>query len=327
MKQVMAMCFDEINTGVIDDEIKSFYDRQFEVWPELRERYIKLGGTKRRLLISSPFNVIAQFNPARKVSTCAKIDEKSIGERPCFLCNSNRPNQQIIGSAIPDFDILVNPFPILPVHFTIASKGHKPQNRMPIEACVEFVERYPSLVAFYNGANAGASAPDHLHFQAVLKSELPLLCFVEEHHPYDCPGVMLSTYMSTELPISFWSFVIRPDDTGLAILKVIPHLGGYGDDKSHCNPNMSNTFLYKDSNGVLRAIVFPRKKHRPDCYFADNAEERLTVSPGALDMAGIVVLPIDSDFDKITESDIRNIYSQTGLTSDEFIAHSRNIGF
>ena len=89
----------------------------------LSKRFEELKGVQTREVGSA----LAQFNPARLVSTGAKIDKATLAKRPCFLCEKNRPSEQIVLSFGEGFDILVNPFPILPVHFTIPSRHHQLQ--------------------------------------------------------------------------------------------------------------------------------------------------------------------------------------------------------
>ncbi|MDE5552502.1 MAG: DUF4922 domain-containing protein, partial [Muribaculaceae bacterium] len=154
---------------------------QLKVWPLAAANYSALASSERRRFKIGSLEGAFQCNPARIVSTGASVDKSAIAERPCFLCEANRPDEQyalsfsVAGGG--EWDILVNPYPILPWHFTVASKSHIPQKGIPLDMIV-LAERLPGAVMFYNGARAGASAPDHLHFQMVLKSELPLINYL-----------------------------------------------------------------------------------------------------------------------------------------------------
>lgn len=297
----------------MNEAISELYDAQFAAMPQMRDNYTALGQTERRVFNMGDLNVAVQFNPARVRSTAAKVSKEDIEARPCFLCRKNRPEKQLIGTTIPDWDILINPYPILPVHFTVASKEHTPQSGAPLEM-VDMVNTLPDLCTFYNGANAGASAPDHLHFQAVLRSELPLLAEVEKRHTTDMPRAVKSTALGN-FPMKFMSFIVPPDFSGMQMLAMLPTLGGLSDD-AETRRGLVNLLMWKDASGWLRVIVIPRRRHRPDCYFAEG-EEKMLVSPGALDMAGIIVTPRREDFDRITPEQIEEIYRQTGLTEAE----------
>lgn len=144
-------------------EIEEFLERQMAVWPEVAARFeaLRLVETKR------VGDYCVQFNPARVVSTAAKVDAASIAARRCFLCGANRPPQQL-ALEWEDMEILVNPFPIFPGHLTIAAKAHTPQTMLGRTDQMRRLSReLPGYTIFFNGARAGASAPDHMHFQAV----------------------------------------------------------------------------------------------------------------------------------------------------------------
>lgn len=144
-------------------DLNSFFERQFQLWPEVALRFSALENVE----IKEVGGYRVQFNPARAVSTAAKVDSASIAARPCFLCDCNRPKEQI---SMPwgDLEILVNPFPIFPGHLTIAAKTHVAQSLLGrTEQMRRLSKELPGYTVFYNGAKCGASAPDHMHFQAV----------------------------------------------------------------------------------------------------------------------------------------------------------------
>lgn len=290
--------------------INEFIEQQLAVWPEARERYIALGKTERRRFRTGDFEGAFQFNPARIVSTGAKTDKASIEARPCFLCKDNRPKEQIVIPLNDNWEMAVNPFPIFPVHFTIISTQHKPQGAPPLEMA-GMAEHFPDLCIFFNGASAGASAPDHLHLQAVLKSELPLLKIAEENHPASKPGVMRSDMWGLDLPFLFLSGVITDDDEGgQDYLQMLAYTGADMDGKP--DRGLRNVYCWKGDDGLLRVIVIPRMAHRPRCF--GSREGQLTVAPGAIDMAGIVILPRKEDFDSITEAKLKEIYTDVAIS-------------
>lgn len=293
------------------DEIAGFIERQLETWPLAEKNYTALGTTERRPFKIGDLEGALQFNPARIVSTGAKVSNGKVESRPCFLCAANRPAEQTGIEILPGWDMLVNPYPIFPVHLTIVSRTHQPQERVP-EAIVEIAERLPGMAVFFNGAKAGASAPDHLHLQAVLKEELPLLRLAEEYHKPDMPGLMSSENFNLELPFFFLSGLISPENTEMKILQTGLRAGGSDDGENLNDPGLVNTFFWTDEGGNLRFIVIPRRRHRPECYYADGEAQRL-VSPGSIDMAGILILPREEDFKRMTEEEIKEIYQQTGF--------------
>ncbi|MDE6682326.1 MAG: DUF4922 domain-containing protein, partial [Muribaculaceae bacterium] len=171
------------------EEINCMVEQQLSIWPEARKNFDALTLIGRKPLKIGDMEVIAQHNPARIRSTGAKTDSESIKKRACFLCSVNRPGEQISFQWIPGWELLINPFPILPIHFTIVDKQHQPQDGIPLEMAI-MAEQAPDLAIFYNGARAGASAPDHRHCQAVLKSELPLLKIAEKNHTSSLPSIV-----------------------------------------------------------------------------------------------------------------------------------------
>lgn len=269
-------------------------DQQLAQWPMARENYEKLGLTERRKFRVGPLNGAFQCNPARAVSTGAKIDKISIASRPCFLCRANRPHEQLSEEILPGWEFLINPFPILPLHFTIASVDHCPQQSIPLEMA-SMAEKLPGMTIFFNGAKAGASAPDHLHCQAVMTSELPLMNYLE-----DGGDPQLWPY---ELEYG----VITPDSAGMMELKRLTGIKGIDRISGLNDADLVNAYFWIGKDGFLRIAVVKRSAHRPSCY------PDLMVSPGAIDMAGIIVLPRKEDFDRITVEDLKQIFNETAI--------------
>lgn len=286
--------------------MNDFIETQLAMWPEAKERYLALGRTQRRLFRIGDFEGAFQWNPGRMGSTGAKIDKESIGRRPCFLCSENRPKEQLSVKVNDSWELLVNPFPIFPVHFTVVSTEHRPQDTPPLEMA-GMAEHFPDLVFFFNGAKAGASAPDHSHLQAVLKRELPIIGLAESNHPVSKPGIMRSDMWGLDLPFIFLSAVITDDEEGGGdYLRMLALTGG--DKEGNPDKGLRNVFCWKGDDGLLRMIVIPRQKHRPSCYGTEKGQ--LLVSPGAVDMAGIVILPREEDFNSISEIRMREIYAE-----------------
>lgn len=288
----------------------SFIENQLSVWPLAKQNYDALRNCDRRRMQIGDYNFFLQFNPARAVSTGADISKSAIASRPCFLCKNNRPEQQIVAEVVDGFDLLVNPFPIFPVHFTGAAKLHQPQTATPLEM-VQLLEKAPDLVCFFNGAHAGASAPDHLHFQAVLKCELPLLQRVEQLHNDTGKPLATSNELDAEFPLLYLSYLITPD-TPNANMILATLQGAKGESAAgQTDPGLVNTYMWLDNHNHLRALVVYRKAHRPSSY--GTAENQHLISPGAVDMAGVIITPRLQDFNSLTADDIRKIYSEVSM--------------
>lgn len=287
----------KISMPLLDEMLRE----QLKVWPLAADNYAALGRAERRRFKIGALEGAFQCNPARIVSTGAKTDKQSIGRRRCFLCSANRPDEQytipfsVAGGG--EWEILVNPYPILPWHFTIASIKHEKQGDIPLDMIV-LAEQLPGAVMFYNGAHAGASAPDHLHFQMVLKDELPLINYLES-------GKDVSL-----LPYRVWYRIVTPDDAGMGYLREFSEIRGRDRQTGSDDKDLVNAFAWMGDDGYLRLAVVPRSAHRPSCYDA-GTEDGMLISPGAIDVAGLIILPRRADYERIDESDLAKIYSET----------------
>ncbi len=298
-----------------NEEILTLIERQLQQWPEARRNFDLLAKAQRKILTddSASFQIATQCNPARIRSTAAAVDKESIAARRCFLCRENRPPEQLCGEILDGWEFCVNPYPILPIHFTIIATEHTPQAEIPLEMAA-MAESAPDLVFFFNGARAGASAPDHMHTQAVLKCELPLIKTTEKFHSVEHGGWMSSEEFDTPtpLPFQYLSAVITPDLEGMKALAKTPNIYGVDSATGQPDRDLVNAFFWIDTRGYLRIVVIPRSAHRPPHYFFDK-EEQIMCSPGALDMAGILVLPRQEDFDRVDLKLANEIYASTGL--------------
>lgn len=295
------------------EHINSLIETQLAAWPEAKNNFDRLMECERRSLRLGDFEAQAQLNPARICSTAAKVDPESVKKRECFLCRDKRPAGQLCAEwPSSDWELLVNPYPILPVHFTIVSKEHVPQEEIPLDMAA-MAEAAPDLCFFFNGARAGASAPDHLHCQAVLKSELPLVALTEKLHPSSDTWWKSSEQFGADLPFHYLSAVAAPRISGM--ITISNTLKIYGVDAVSGLPDKSliNAFFWTGADGLLRIVVVPRKAHRPRRYFLDNSD-KMMISPGAIDMAGILIFPDKADFGRITPEIAREIYSDVAFT-------------
>lgn len=285
---------------MMEDPLKNLgkcLEEQLETWPAARKAFQDLENVRTRRLSSSGLSL--QFNPARIVSTAAKVSASDIQQRPCFLCASNRPAEQKATDIGNGFDLLVNPFPILKEHFCIVSREHRPQAiRDCCDKLLETASRLePGYIVFYNGPRSGASAPDHLHMQIGRADGLPLIDKLMQNEP---PG---TDQPVTIQPFGFPVITLKGNDPDRlrALIDGMSVLDG------EYEPRLNIISLNR--NGQVITAVIPRGKHRPDCYY-ETGEKRRTVSPGALDMCGLVITPRKEDFDSLTERQVLDIYRQ-----------------
>lgn len=295
--------------------LTEFFHNQLEQWPDAARRYEELKCVQTRE--TGP--VLVQFNPARLVSTGAKIDKASLANRPCFLCGKNRPAEQTALPFCDDFDILVNPFPILPAHFTIPASKHQPQaiadNYVQIHRLLRV---YPQLMVFYNGPKCGASAPDHLHFQAGTSGILPLQRDWQQLRKTAEPLLKLDNtegiYEIKDYVCPALAIVSRTEAHDAALFSYVYEALPLKEDETE---PMMNIVAWRSGDAFV-TVVFPRAKHRPDCYSAEG-ETQCLVSPGSLDMAGLLILPRQSDFERMTGERARAVLREVSL-SDEAMA-------
>ena len=298
------------------DELTRFINRQLELWDDARQHFRDLQRVETRELAVGGVSLTLQFNPARIVSTGASIDAKTLAERPCFLCDENRPEVQLSKDVDAKFHLLVNPFPILPVHFTIPCRNHQPQAiRDSYGEMHRLLEKYPQLMVFYNGPKCGASAPDHLHFQAGTSGLLPLQMQWPWLSRDMVPVLMLNDSEGISLMVDYPApaLVIRSrsqENDERLFRRIYNALPATGDQEP-----MMNIVSWRAGDDFL-SVVFLRKKHRPDCYYATD-DTQLLVSPGALDMAGLLIMPRRDDFDTIDADGAVAILKEVSLTDSE----------
>ncbi|MBO0863031.1 MAG: DUF4922 domain-containing protein [Chloracidobacterium sp.] len=304
--------------------VEALAGQQLAAWPALRDAVDGLARVEYKRLHAQDSEVLAQFNPQRIASTAAKVDPATIKQRPCFLCSENLPPEERGIEFGADFVALYNPFPVLPRHLVITSRLHIPQSidgnfGTLLDLALDLGDEFFVL---YNGAACGASAPDHLHFQACERASLPILldiqtwrrrdaifCVSTKSNEFDIEAFTLKDYRLNAL-------ISRGNDRAALIdwfersLKALAEVTG-----AESEP-MINLIVTRVSAGWT-VIVFPRDKHRPDRYFSEGAA-KLTVSPAAIDLAGVLVVPQPDHFRKITSSDVEEIYAEVTLNRKTF---------
>lgn len=307
---------------------EAFFSGQLAKWEVARNDYQALHQVRMRSFLINGLEYFVQFNPARIRSTCAKTDRASIAARPCFLCESNKPAEQDSIRIVLDepFVVRINPYPIAPYHLTISSEQHQEQTlagkakRQLPGRMTEWIDTHfgKGYALLYNGARCGASAPDHFHFQAVPQDSVPfirqwdrLMQTAEETARVTyANGDACTAYRIKGYLCPIHTFITKNSyDTD-------PKLFSDYQNTLPVHPGESepryNLFAWTDEKRGFTVACFPRSSHRPLCYEA-KGHTQLLISPGALDMGGMMVTCREEDFDKITAADIRRIYREVAL--------------
>jgi hypothetical protein len=273
--------------------IEAFFNKQFHTWATARRNYVLLMNVRTKTLQVGDAEYRVQYNPGRIRSSAAKVDAQSISERLCFLCEANRPKAQRV---LPfhanghDYEILINPYPIFQRHLTIPALEHTPQLLVGRMAdMLALAKSLPDYTIFYNGAKCGASAPDHMHFQAGSRGVMPIEW---QHKAF--PAALYISDADEKVVLN------RFDE----IVATLPK------EAEETEPMMNVLSLYE--SGRYTVYLFPRKKHRPDCYYAEG-EKQLLSSPASVDLGGLFILPRSEDFNKITAEDIQTIVDEVCL--------------
>ena len=289
--------------------IRAFFTHQLDTWDEIRQRYEALKHVGLKQLGHRQL----QYNPARMVSTGAQIDRQTIAQRACFLCEKNRPEEQLTIDLGDDFELMVNPFPVLPMHFTIVRKTHVSQTILENYTEIHrLLELFPELFVFYNGPMSGASAPDHMHFQAGIGQELPLMTVLRKLEKEQQVLIKQENGSSLSMfnTVSFNAFVIKSkaQETEMTLFKQL--YAAMPVREGEKEPRMNIVAWRDGSEDVI--VVLPRDNHRPACYF-EEGDRRMVISPGALDMAGLIITPREEDFNRMSEDKLISILKEVSI--------------
>lgn len=305
-------------------KVNDLFISQLDEWDLARDNYKQLENVRTSKVSFGPFFVTVQFNPGRITSSAAKVDTRSIEARPCFLCEKNRPVMQR-GLKFEDaWTVLVNPFPIFPRHLTIVSDSHTDQRILPgFATMLSLAAELQDFVIFYNGPQCGASAPDHLHFQAGSKGFLPV------EKDFESKAYCLLISQKESMIVWQWKGYLRG---------MVSFEGSDREDLALCFEEFYSRFLlmqpdrpepmlnilcyYTGGRWVIHII--PRKLHRPSQFFAEDGE-KIILSPASVDMGGVVITPREEDFNKITASDISDIFGQVCYSDGELLPLINNI--
>jgi hypothetical protein len=284
------------------ETIEELFRRQTIAWPQLAAGLKGLAAAQTRRMRVGGCDVYLRLIPHRLASSTAATDPDSVAKRPCFLCEANMPAEEE-GTPFGDYLIIYcNPFPVIERHLTIAHREHRPQRIAgQLENMLKLAAALPGYFVFYNGPECGASAPDHLHFQAGSRGLFPI-----ERDSAKLPNAAPAGYSRNV-------FIFRDRNESSIANQLNKVLDLLGQSTSFGVEPMVNLAIHCDS-GQWTAYLFPRSKHRPRAYYTGE----LTISPAALDMCGVFVTPRPLDFETITAADIEAIYREVTLPDDQF---------
>lgn len=292
------------------DEIEQLFLKQLSVWELAKNNYEALNHLKVKELNVNNCAFIVQYNPARIISSGAKVDAESIEKRKCFLCEENLPKEQMKIVFKGKYSIMVNPFPIFTKHFTISENSHVPQAiSSRFGDMFDLAKIMNEYVIFYNGPKCGASAPDHAHFQAGSKGFLPLEENWRKH---------ISKEINENLFVvnyGFYTLFIETDKKRKTI-SLFEKIYNKLEVKNGDSEPMMNILTWYENKKWIIAVV-PRSKHRPDCFFADG-ERNFLVSPASVDLGGVFITPLEKDFERISEKNIEEILNEVCFTKKNF---------
>ena len=292
--------------------IDRLISRQLRDWEEAVRNYEALGQVATRSLQLGESTILLQFNPERRRSSAAAIDRGSLARRKCFLCCENQPTKQKAVLWGERYKIQVNPYPIFSRHLTIADLYHVPQRLSGrVGDMLSLAKALPQFVVFYNGPQCGASAPDHAHFQAGAKGEMPLcdeLSHATTHLLADSDEGFIGYVdsLGRSLFTIETSTQRAAERYALRLLDLLPVPDG-------ADEPMVNVLCWWDvTDRAWRMVIFPRRKHRPACYGV--GEGRLLLSPASVDMGGLWAVPELKDYDVLTPEMIQALYDELCMT-------------
>ncbi len=296
------------NSGGLQVQVMDLLEQQLHDWDLARNNYLGLERVMRRPLDTPEgADFYVQFNPARIRSSAAKVDARSISERPCFLCEKHLPVQQQWVEFGKEYLILVNPYPIFTRHLTIPVRAHEDQliaGRMG--DMLQLAKSLEDFVIFYNGPRCGASAPDHFHFQAGNKGFLP----IEQMPPQ--PGTLLQQHDRFEMHAMEHhhrrTILMRGND-GQALADGFEQIVSYMKPLQPDQPEPMLNILARWESPEWIVLVLPRKVHRPWQFHA-RGDDQVMLSPASVDLGGVLVTPRETDYHRMDLALMEDIFGQ-----------------
>lgn len=304
--------------------LQAFIKQQLATWPDLKQAINSLDEQLLKNIFLTESEVILQHNPRRLKSSASKVDKKSIEQRPCFLCPENLYPEQRGLSWDKNWLILNNPYPIFNNHLVISNKEHILQNvNDALPAMINFVHDTDfTFSAFYNGPACGASAPDHLHFQACKKKDLPIISQTDSiirsgsFSPLSLINKNSSSCSFTGTLDNRGIFICLSESKDL-LFSIVDQTISFLKNMVLDSEEPLINIIISGSDKTYTAILFPRKTHRPECFYKDD-NEKLLISPGAVDVGGVVILPHKEDYNRIKREELIQIFSEVCLDHSVF---------
>ena len=303
-------------------KIQEFIDAQLAAWPMARGNFEALKGVETKEFDLDGMHFKVQFNPARIVSSGAKVDAASLAARPCFLCGKNRPAEQIGLDRAEGYTVLINPFPIFPRHLTVPEKAHTPQKiEGRMADMIKLASELEGYTVFYNGPRCGASAPDHMHFQAGNTDFLTLPDALEDAEQKEIAADGASTLALVDtLPLKLFVIDAATPEEGARLFgrlyKALPVPEGEYEP-------MMNILAWGTPAGVRVAVV-PRKRHRPS-FYGTEGDDCMLISPASVDMGGVYITPRPVDFERFGADTVRRLLDELGLSESEINAIASDV--
>ena len=305
------------------DKIHKFVGDQLSLWPLACSNFRALKDVKVREIEVGGLTVKLQFNPARMISSAAKLNKEDIAKRRCFLCRENRPVEQIMlkfeGRKNKKYDILVNPYPIFPDHLVIAKSNHTDQSIWHRYVdMLDLARKYTGYTFFYNGPKSGASAPDHHHFQGAPKGLMPLendvnACISKDDVTLEYLTSVQDASLYHYKRFTTGVFVLRAE-TAKSAAKLFYRLLDCAELPEGEPEPLFNLFSWW-ADGEFRSIVVFRRSHRSHHYFSDGPDH-LTMSPGCADMAGVFIVPVPDEYEKISSELLTEMVAEVSVSKE-----------
>ena len=311
--------YDELSN--LSQKAQALLLQQKKKWDLVNDNFSALDNVETAKYEFDDFYITTQFNPSRIISSSAKLDKKSIENRSCFLCKENLPKVQKGILYKEKYVLLINPYPIFKQHLTIPNLEHVPQK---IEDCFTDLlylsqDLEEKFFVFYNGPKCGASAPDHLHFQAGLKNSTPIESYLTDLLKRGIKIEGIEEVNQTVVSERLFKFICLQSNKIKKIekefLKILNQLKVLSELDEE--PLLNLICFYKKNQWNL--IIIPRKKHRPDQYFAED-NSKLLISPASVDMMGLLITPRKEDFNTISKQQIKDIFTQVLLSKEELLS-------
>ncbi|MBR3450996.1 MAG: DUF4922 domain-containing protein [Bacteroidales bacterium] len=285
------------------NEMDAMFARELALGGRASVNYAALEKVARREMPVDGLDAVLFFNPGRVASVMAQVDEESLRRRPCFLCPEGiGPEQLTLDWDAPSGNgwwIRVNPFPIFNRHFTISINRHARQQidgHYADMLCL--AQQAPEYLFFYNGPMCGASAPDHLHFQAIPAGNLPLERMVRRGDGLRLLGKKEGVVVSRIDLFAGGAFVLGSSDPA-AQERLFYRLVSLGEIQTEreWEPRMNILTWY--GAGGWTTVVFFRAESRPACFFNEDPARQILISPGAVEMAGVAIVSSRDSFDRL----------------------------